>query len=148
MECHTHFLTSDTYQKRNLLQSARMGSLFADVLQHYRREQKMQVHDFVVMPNHVHVMLTTMETAETAMKRIKGCFSTRAIKELGFRQKIWQPGHFGKLVDSKGRFWAFRSYIRQNPVKAGLAPDEASWRFGSASGAFEIDAAPEWVTGW
>ncbi len=52
------------------------------------------VHDFVVMPNHVHVLMTVPGdlSIEKAMQLIKGGFSFRANKELGFRGEIWQRG--------------------------------------------------------
>ena len=118
--------------------------MFVDVLQYYRREKKLLVHEFTVMPDHVHVLVTTAETAEMATKRMKGCFSTRAIKELGYRDKIWQPGYFEKTVREYEQYQSIATYIRQNPVKAGLAKHEQDWEFGSASGLFEVDEHPQW----
>ena len=54
----THFITISCYVKKRLLQSDRMAGLFVDVLQKYRFEQKMLVHEFVVMPDHVHLLIT------------------------------------------------------------------------------------------
>src|SRR4051794_18233094 len=106
----TYFVTIDSYNKMFLLQSDRMAGLFVDVLQHYRREGKMWVHEFVVMPNHVHLLLTPAEI-EAAIKRIKGYFSTRAIKELGFRSKVWQPSFYERRVRDAEGYSSIRSYI-------------------------------------
>lgn len=141
----TYFITAACYLKKYVLQSDRMAALFVDVLQYYRNEKKMLVHEFTVMPNHVHVLVTTAESAEMATKRVKGCFSTRAIKELGYRGKIWQPGYFEKTVHEYEQFWSFVTYIRQNSVKAGLEKHEQDWRFSSASGLFEVDEPPQWL---
>jgi putative transposase len=141
----THFVTTDCYEKKSVLQCDRMAGLFVDVLQHYRCEKTMQVHEFIVMPDHVHVMLSTTESEMMAVKRIKGCFSTRAIKEFEYRDKIWQPSFYCKWVNNVERYQAFGRYIRQNPVKAGLVTTEAEWRFSSASGEFAVDPAPEWM---
>ena len=94
----TYFVTTVSYNKAFLLQSDRMAGLFVDVLQHYRRAHQISVHEFVVMPNHVHVLITPSESIETTVKRIKGCFSTRAIREFRFRQKIWQPSFYERRV--------------------------------------------------
>jgi putative transposase len=54
----------------------------------------MVVHDFVVMPNHVHILMTLPGdvSLEKAVQLIKGGFSFRANKELGFRGEIWHRG--------------------------------------------------------
>jgi REP element-mobilizing transposase RayT len=54
----TFFFTSRTNGNRALLQTERMAVLFIDVLRSYMRAKKFTVHDFVVMPAHVHVLLT------------------------------------------------------------------------------------------
>ena len=51
----TFFVTSSISDKRNLLQSDRSARLFIDVLYHYRSENKLLLHGFVVMPDHFHV---------------------------------------------------------------------------------------------
>ena len=69
-----------------------MAGLFIDVLRGYVREGKFRVREFVVMPNHVHLLVTVSRemTIEKAMQLIKGGFSFRAKKELGFLGEIWQ----------------------------------------------------------
>jgi putative transposase len=90
----TFFVTSKTIEGRNLLQSERMATLFIDVLRSYTAARKFVVHDFVVMPDHVHLLLTVDESMsiEKAMQFIKGGFSYRAKKELGYQGELWQRG--------------------------------------------------------
>ncbi len=56
--CATYFLTAGTYNKTNLLQSDRMAELFCRQLFGYRDAGKLKLHAFVVMPNHVHLLIT------------------------------------------------------------------------------------------
>lgn len=86
-----YFITASTFQKRNILQSDRMAGLFLDVLLHYRARGKYRLHEFVVMPDHFHLLISPRESLERAMQLIKGGFSFRAKRELGFLQEIWQP---------------------------------------------------------
>src|SRR5271155_5524667 len=88
----TFFATTSTAGGRPLFQTERMANLFIDVLRSYMRTGKFIVHDFVVMPNHVHVLITIPGdlSIEKAMQFIKGGFSFRANKELGFRGEVWQ----------------------------------------------------------
>src|SRR5262245_36585864 len=90
----TFFTTSKTIEGRNLLQSERMALLFIDVLRSYAATRKLVVHDFVVMPDHVHLLLTVDESMsiEKAMQFIKGGFSYRVKKELGYQGEVWQRG--------------------------------------------------------
>ena len=94
----------------------------------------MVVHDFVIMPDHVHVLMTLPgETSlEKAMQLIKGGFSFRAKKELGFQGEIWQRGYSDVQILGDGSFRQHREYIENNPVKAGLASTPAEYPFGAA----------------
>jgi hypothetical protein len=53
-----YFITASTFQKRNILQSERMPGLFLEVLFHYRRRNEYLLHEFVVMPDHFHLMIS------------------------------------------------------------------------------------------
>ena len=124
----TFFATTKTSMGRALLQSERHASLLIDVLRSYVAAKKFTLHDFVVMPDHVHVLMTLDGTMsiEKAMQLIKGGYSFRLQKELGYTGEIWQRGFSEVRVDDRASFLAHRDYIDQNPVKAGLArtPDE------------------------
>ena len=54
----TFFVTSKDSRGAAVLQTERMAMLFIDVLRSYMRAKKFKVHEFVVMPNHVHVLLS------------------------------------------------------------------------------------------
>jgi len=108
---------------RRLLQSERNALLFVDVLRSYVAAGKFQVHDFVVMPDHVHLLLTVGSdmTIERVMQFIKGGFSYRLKKEFGYSGEVWQRGFSEVRVEDKQSFLRHREYIAENPVKAGLA---------------------------
>jgi putative transposase len=74
------------------------------------------------MPDHVHVLptLDSSMSIEKAMQLIKGGFSYRLKKELGYAGEIWQRGYSEVRVDERASFLAHRNYIYQNPVEAGL----------------------------
>ena len=73
----TFSATTKTSMGRPLLQSERNATLFIDVLRSYVAAGKLRVHDFVVMPDHVHLLLTVggNMSIEKAMQFIKGGFS-------------------------------------------------------------------------
>lgn len=140
----TYFITVDAYQKQRLLQSERSALLLIDVFLHYRKQEKYLLHEFVVMPHHIHLLLTpTGITIERAVGLIKGGFSFRRTKELGLRGEIWQTSfHDWRVRDVEG-YEGYRTYIHQNPVKAGLCQTSAEFPYSSASGRFPLDLIPQ-----
>jgi putative transposase len=73
----TFFVTSGTYNRRRLFQVERYAELRVETLQHYPAEGHYKLHTFVVMPDHLHLLLTPQETLERAIGLIKGGFSHR-----------------------------------------------------------------------
>jgi putative transposase len=145
----TYFVTADVYQKQHLLQSERSALLLIDVLQHYRNQQKYLLHEFVVMPHHIHLLLTpTGITIERAVGLIKGGFSFRRTRELNLKGEIWQSSFHDWRVRDCGSYESYRAYIHQNPVKAGLCERPAEFPYSSASvssasGRFPLDPIPQ-----
>src|SRR5450631_1090438 len=90
----TFFVTTRTSMGKALLQSDRNATLLIDVLHFYGKEGKFQLHDFVVMPNHLHLLITVSgdSTVERVMQFIKGGFSYGLKRELGYLGEVWQRG--------------------------------------------------------
>jgi putative transposase len=118
----TFFITSGAYGKQHLFQSERMALLLVAVLYHYREAEKYLLHEFVVMPDHLHALLTVPPeiSIERAVQFIKGGFSFRAKKELGFTADVWQVGFTDHRIRDASDYAQHRIYIHQNPVKRGL----------------------------
>jgi putative transposase len=130
----TFFVTSKSIDGVNVFQLERMALLLIDVLRSYVAAKKFKVHDFVVMPDHVHVQLTVNESIsiEKALQSIKGGFSYRAKKELGYRKEIWQRGFSEVRILNRSSFLKHRKYIEQNPVEAGLVDSPEKYPYSSA----------------
>jgi len=121
------FATTKTSRGRRLLQSERNAGLLIDVMRSLIAEHRFKLHDFVVMPDHLHVILTVEDgmTIEKAMQLIKGRFSRRPTQEFGYLGEVWQRGFTEMQVMDRESFLQHRQYIAMNPVKAGLvdSPD-------------------------
>jgi putative transposase len=144
----TFFATTKTGEGRALLQSERNATLLIDVLRSYVAAGKFRLHDFVVMPNHLHLLLTVGEgmTIERAMQFVKGGFSYRLKKEYNYLGEVWQRGFSETRIEDRQSFLRHREYIAANPVKAGLAasPEEYPYCFtylakGKPAGAKALD---------
>ena len=118
----TFFATTKTSQGLALLQSERSAALMIDVLRSYAAAGRFRLHDFVIMPNHLHLLMTVGAgmTIEKAMQLIKGGFSYRLRKECGYLGEVWQRGFSEERVANQESFLQHREYIAANPVKAGL----------------------------
>ena len=141
----TFFVTSSISGKRNLLQSDRSAQLFVRVLYEYRGQRKFRLHEFVVMPDHFHLLLTVEcdSTIERAVQFIKGGFAFRAGRELGFRAPVWQKGFSEVRIYDVKAFEQVGEYIRNNPVAGHLVREAAEFPYASAYPGFQLDPAPQ-----
>jgi putative transposase len=121
-----------------------MAQLLIKVMYHYRAESKYCLHAFVVMPDHFHVLLSVDSgmSVERAMQLIKGGFSYRAAKELGFQGEIWQKGFSEVRILNGEEFLARQNYIHENPVRAHSVSRVEEYRYSSAWPGYEVDQNP------
>jgi putative transposase len=109
----TYFVTGVTSSRRRLFQVAANAELFLETLQAYRRQGHYKLHAFVVMPDHIHLLLSPQgETIERVMGLIKGGYSHR----LASTGPVWQRGFSDHRIHDAEDFRARRAYIHQNPV--------------------------------
>jgi REP element-mobilizing transposase RayT len=134
-----------------LLDNARTGPLYlrrADIATvvveaiHYReREQHYQLHSYVVMPNHVHLLVTPLAEVSKVMQSLKRFTAREGNRILGLTGKaFWQDESYDRLVRDKMEFQRIADYIEMNPVKCGIAaaPEEFPW-----SSAWPIENRPQ-----
>jgi putative transposase len=138
----TYFVTSNTAGRKSFFRHERWAQLFIEVLLGYRPKRYF-LHEFVVMPDHFHVLITPQESLEKAVQFIKGGYSFRAKKELDWTGDIWIAGFSDHRIRDDEDFEVHRRYIARNPVEAGLANRSEEFAHCSANGRFELDAFPQ-----
>lgn len=121
-----------------------MAQLLVDVLAENRNKKRFQLHAFVIMPNHIHLLLTPgMEVSlEKAMQFIKGGFSFRARRELPLVSEIWQASFVNHRIRDASDYKRHHDYIRDNPVRAGLCASAEEFAWSSASCRVALDEPP------
>jgi REP element-mobilizing transposase RayT len=84
--------------------------------------------DYVVMPNHVHVLMTPMEAyqLEEILHSVKSYSAKRINKKTGQVGRLWQKESYDHIVRDADQLAAFQSYIRNNPAKANLKEGECT----------------------
>jgi putative transposase len=113
-------------------------------LMRYREKGAYLLHEFVVMPNHLHLLLTPSDdtSLERAMQFIKGGSSHEIHQRRGHKMQIWHSGFHESTIRDDQDFGSRRQYIRMNPVEAGLVSRPEDWAYGSAGGQFTLDPQP------
>lgn len=126
-----------------------MCELFLDVLSDNRAKGRFEIHEFVLMPNHFHALLTptTECSLEKAVQYIKGGFSFRAKRDLGFNGEIWQAGYNEHRVKDAVEYEQHAKYIHENPVRAGMVERAEQYKYSSASKIIDLDPAPKQFRG-
>lgn len=105
----TFLITSVVAERRALFQVERHAQLFLETLQHYRREGLYRLHAFVVMLNHIHLLITpTGITLERSLQLIKGGFSHR----LKSNFPVWQRGFDDRRMRTREEFLSAKDYTR------------------------------------
>jgi putative transposase len=137
-----YMATTDTWERRELFHNERWANLLIDTIYHYRITAYL-LHEFVVMPDHIHVLLTPLTSLEKAVQFIKGGFSYRAKKELGSNMEVWQKGFSDHRIRDAGDYRIHVTYIRQNPVRKRLCERAEEFPYSSAHVGFELDVAPQ-----
>ncbi|MBI3680708.1 MAG: transposase [Acidobacteria bacterium] len=94
------------------------------------RFHRYQLHSYVVMPNHVHLLVTPLATAREWLGPLKGFTAREANRILGRTgQPFWQDESYDHLVRNGQEIQRILCYIEDNPVRAGLAasPEQFPW---------------------
>jgi REP element-mobilizing transposase RayT len=99
----------------------------ANILRHYA------LHAFAVMPNHVHLLATPTVALPKLTKSLKSITAKRANTLLALTgQPFWQDESYDHMVRNEPEFEKIRSYIEENPVRAGLVREARQYRWSSA----------------
>src|SRR6266496_3077860 len=138
----TYMVTSSTWGRRGLFSREVWAKLLIDTLYDYRGSAYL-LHEFVTMPDHIHVLLTPQTSLEKAVQFIKGGFSYRAKKELGSNMEVWQKGFSDHRIRDASDYRVHQLYVQQNPVRKNLCAVAEEYPYSSAHSGFELDPVPQ-----
>ncbi len=116
------------------LRQDEIAALVADALQHFSG-QRYELHAWTIMPNHVHVVMTPLESHSLSAilhrwKSYTGTKCNQLLKRGG--QPFWQRESYDHLVRDEREFHRVCEYTINNPVVAGLCEEPEQWPYGSA----------------
>jgi len=149
-----HFITCSCYRRQPLLGTTRCRDLFLEVLEQVRKRYELVVVGYVVMPEHVHLLISEPQKKNPSivMQALKLGFARRVIaeaerhgessaptsrkaREVGHPpfspQHIWEKRFYDFNVWSEHKRVEKLRYIHRNPVTRGLVPSPECWRWSS-----------------
>ncbi|MAS91741.1 MAG: hypothetical protein CMO55_00980 [Verrucomicrobiales bacterium] len=88
------------------------------------------IGDLVIMPNHVHILITPAEneTLQKALKRIKGASARGINLALGQNGKVWKKHSYDHIVRDLKQLNHYKDYIASNPVRARIRDEAYTWK--------------------
>ena len=146
----SHFITFCCYHRHCLLTTDASRRIFESALERVRRSSRLQVYGYVVMPEHVHLLLSEPQQdaplkpkdglngpplglngpplLSDALKSLKQGVSRRLI---GDAEHFWQKRYYDFNLRNYPQFVEKLRYIHRNPVKAGLCERPEGWEWSS-----------------
>lgn len=132
---HLHFLTFSCRGRRPYLRSAGARDLFLDLVEEERGKRNLWVAGYVVMPEHVHMLVAEPAEGSVAewLKTVKQRFARAAHRErmIAPGERVWEPRYYDFNVFTEKKRIEKLKYIHRNPVKRGLVESPEDWKWGS-----------------
>jgi putative transposase len=126
----SHFVTFSCYDRRPFFRTNTSRQTFETALERVRESFDLCVYGYVVMPEHVHLLIGEPErrTLADALKSLKQGVSRRLVGEA---EHFWQKRYYDFNVRNREQFVEKLGYIHRNPVKRGLCARPEDWESSS-----------------
>jgi len=127
---HDHFITFSCHQRLPLLNNDHARIIFEETLEKLRVRHRFYVFGYVLMPEHVHLLISEPKTHPLAttlsvLKRETSKFLRRN------RAQFWQTRYYDFNTFTQPKFTEKLRYIHRNPVERGLATNPEDWLWSS-----------------
>lgn len=130
----SHFITFSCYDRLPRFENERLRSMFIESLERTRERYRFRVFGYVVMPEHVHLLVSEPEIGplSKAIQALKISVAQLAIRAYGRRlSPFWQKRYYDHNVRNHHSFVIKLRYIHRNPVTRGLCKDPTDWTWSS-----------------
>ncbi len=145
-----HFVTFSCYRRKAKLSTSSTRGRFEEALEQTRRQYEFFVIGYVVMPEHVHILVS--EPRNAVLSRAIQSLKQSVARRLGLRagEPFWQARYYDFNVWSERKRTEKLRYMHRNPVKRGLVNSPEEWEWSSfnhyltgVAGVVEIES--EWT---
>ncbi len=126
-----HFLTFSCYHRQPKLRDAKSCAMFEAALERTRQQHELQVYGYVLMPEHVHMLVS--EPKRGVLARAVQSLKQSVSRTLALRaaEPFWQARYYDFNVWSEHKFVEKLRYIHRNPVTRGLVAHPENWPWSS-----------------
>ena len=141
-----YFITTCAARRRPIFASRENASLAINAIQWLRRNGKARILGYVVMPDHVHLVLILPPGGNLSktMQVWKG-FTSRVLRERRrVRPPVWQKGFYDHAARDETDLRARLQYMHENPVRKGIVNCASEYPFSSAHEACRKDDVDAW----
>ncbi len=130
---YPYMTTTVTIDRKPLFSSQSAANILLKVIFFGKRENWYYLLSFVIMSDHVHlIMVPKMKNISECMKSIKGYSARKINSDFGNRGSIWQRGYYDYILDSEEKILRRILYIEQNPVRKGIVDIAEDYEFSSS----------------
>jgi putative transposase len=125
-----HFITCSCFHRSPFLEASRPKDILEDILEQVRARHQARMYAYVLMPEHVHLLINEPPFAVLAqiLKALKQT-SSRRLK--GDHARFWQDRYFDRNIRGEAARSEVIRYIHRNPVKRGLVASPGEYRWSS-----------------
>jgi len=155
----TYFITSTIVDWVDVFTRDTYRDILLDSFRFCQKNQGLQIHAWVLMPNHFHMICSFINDADPGMviKNIKSFTAIKIIdaiinndnecrkewildifetngkaRKSNYRYQFWQHENHPILLDSPEKYWQRLLYLHENPVRAGFVYEPEHWMYSSA----------------
>ena len=127
---HDHFITFSCYQRLPLLNDDRARITFEESLERIRARHGFHIFGYVLMPEHVHLLIGEPKTHSLAITlSVLKRETSKSLK--GNRAQFWQTRYYDFNTFTQTKFTEKLRYIHRNPVERGLVSNPEDWPWSS-----------------
>lgn len=171
---NVHFVTTATFKRIPIFKNEFACDIFVNVLDELRETHKLKVAGYVIMPDHIHLLLNPLDvTIAVIMRKLKGKSARlivdwlrkngrdSSLEKLSIADKterqsyaVWQRDFSAIDIVCPKFFQQKLGYIHMNPVAAGMCQQPGDWKhssynsllpYGSVEVPFKVDQQPLWL---
>jgi putative transposase len=131
---HSHFVTFTCYRRSKNMCEAAVCAVVLQCLEHARLRYRMCVYGYVLMPEHVHLLVSEPErgTLAQALQSLKSASARVARRgSPAPAPRFWQTRYYDRYMRDHEEFVEKLRYIHRNPVKRGLCESPEQWPWSS-----------------
>jgi REP element-mobilizing transposase RayT len=140
-------ITARCQDEIRILERETDGELWIAMLTRAVGRTGWKVHAYTLMPNHIHILLSTpARNLGDGMRWMQGVWAQTINRRRGRRGRVWADRFHSREVNGLDHYVRTFSYINRNPVEAGLVSEPSHWPWGSAAAISGTAPCPPFLT--